>query len=699
MSAVKTNKKTFPNLRWLALGLGIVLVITYLATISHKDFEATIVDNFTSQQIVIVNTFQNLVMNYISESKQNLSSLSEDIKVHGVTPLTLEHISRTQEIHRDEFFSVGLLDEEGDYLFISPQVSGEDSSASTFVKKTVQNHKNMAEPFLSEKYITNQDQRVAYLFVPFALPDEKKYFLTATLLLEAFANNQLTSFDGSELCFFLADDDGDIYSILNAECEDSEMMENGNMFALDNSCLSCHRQGDFEDVRQSVDEGRIINTVYQYPTTEAMNRTTMSFLLFNETWTMSICAPYKLMQGAINKNARNNLIYSLLSIFVIGLLVYTSFRTKKRQAILEAEADNLRIIAQSAEGLRVSEERFKNISAMANDAILMMDNSEKISYWNTAAERIFGYTKKYTIGKDLHQLIVPSRYHDQFRKGFIGFLKNGQGAAIGETLELFAIRKDGEEFPVELSLSSVDIDGNWHAIGLIRDITKRKHAEKALQESNQMKEMLLDIITHDIKNPAGNIRNVVDMMLEGQTDNELLEIVKGSTNKLLQVMDNATILAQVATGEKIDMKESNLTEVLHSVAKEFSSQLNRSGMTLEVNLPDKLLVQANLIISEVFQNYISNAIKYATEGKKIIIDTEESDESLMINVKDSGTTIAEEHRQKIFERTYQIDGHKKGRGLGLSIVKKIAEAHNAEVGLKPNEPTGNIFYIRLPVKD
>ncbi|MCK5330288.1 MAG: ATP-binding protein, partial [Candidatus Marinimicrobia bacterium] len=90
--------------------------------------------------------------------------------------------------------------------------------------------------------------------------------------------------------------------------------------------------------------------------------------------------------------------------------------------------------------------------------------------------------------------------------------------------------------------------------------------------------------------------------------------------------------------------------------------------------------------------------KHATKGKKIVIDSKKSDQFLTINVKDSGTTIPEEHRQKVFDRTHQIDDKKRGRGLGLSIVDRIADAHNAEVGVKPNEPVGNIFYIKIPNK-
>ncbi|NQV36455.1 MAG: PAS domain S-box protein [Candidatus Marinimicrobia bacterium] len=315
--------------------------------------------------------------------------------------------------------------------------------------------------------------------------------------------------------------------------------------------------------------------------------------------------------------------------------------------------------------------------------------------WSDELFRIYGYEPgDFTLDFDF----VKNQMHPDSLAEFMDALDKALKGEKTNEIDYKFFRKDGS---IGVLYATGDIirdeKGNpLKMVGIVQDITQRKQAELELQEATQMKEMLLDIITHDIKNPAGNISNAVEILLDEQFDHEMVEIIKGSSDKLLQVMEDATILAQVATGEKIEMKETNLSEVIQSVAKEYSDQLHRSEMTIELDLPSKILVEANPIIANVFSNYISNAIKYATEGKKIIIDTEESDGSLMINVKDFGTTIAEEHRENIFERTYQIDGKKKGRGLGLSIVKKIAEAHQAEVGVKPNTPKGNIFYLKIP---
>lgn len=128
--------------------------------------------------------------------------------------------------------------------------------------------------------------------------------------------------------------------------------------------------------------------------------------------------------------------------------------------------------------LKVNEERFKKISTLANDAIIQMNEKGKISYWNPAAETIFGYSREEAEGKDLHDLLVPQKYLALFRKGFKAFNTTGDGPVIGKTVELTALKKDGSEFEIELSLSSYKDQGQWQAVGIVRDIEGRKQNER-----------------------------------------------------------------------------------------------------------------------------------------------------------------------------------------------------------------------------
>jgi PAS domain S-box-containing protein len=108
----------------------------------------------------------------------------------------------------------------------------------------------------------------------------------------------------------------------------------------------------------------------------------------------------------------------------------------------------------------------------------MIDPRGCISLWNQSAERVFGYSAEEAKGRHLHKLLVPARLLEAYAKGFSEFLRSGKGAAIGKVLELPALHKDGREFPVELSLASVPLHGQWHAVGVARDITARKRTEE-----------------------------------------------------------------------------------------------------------------------------------------------------------------------------------------------------------------------------
>ncbi|MDO8786617.1 MAG: PAS domain S-box protein [Sulfuritalea sp.] len=150
------------------------------------------------------------------------------------------------------------------------------------------------------------------------------------------------------------------------------------------------------------------------------------------------------------------------------------------RALQEATERSLRHRAETE--LAASEERFRKIAESAQDGMIIVDQDELITYWNQAAEKILGYTAAETLGKPLHELLAPARYHDAFRQNWARFRETGQGEVVGHTLELSAVRKGGEEFPIELSISSVKIDGRWHATGILRDISERRRAEAVRRE-------------------------------------------------------------------------------------------------------------------------------------------------------------------------------------------------------------------------
>ena len=171
--------------------------------------------------------------------------------------------------------------------------------------------------------------------------------------------------------------------------------------------------------------------------------------------------------------------------------------TTDEQTFAVAVANSVSLAVERAERqrteqiLRESEARVRAITDAAQDAVLMMDPEGLIAYWNPAAERIFGYTSDEAMGRDLHDLIVPARYHAAHRKAIPAFKKTGCGNAIGRTIELEAINKTGREIAVDISLSSVRLGDKWYAIGMIRDVTESKKSVEELKVAHAQIEQML----------------------------------------------------------------------------------------------------------------------------------------------------------------------------------------------------------------
>jgi PAS domain S-box-containing protein len=146
------------------------------------------------------------------------------------------------------------------------------------------------------------------------------------------------------------------------------------------------------------------------------------------------------------------------------------------------------------EKLRSREQQFRIITSSANDAIVMLDEFGTITFLNSSAEMLFGYSQEELIGQNLHSMLVPLAFREAHNLVFPHFQKTGQGAAIGKTVELAGLRKDGSEFPLELSLSAVQVADSWQSIGIIRDISTRKLTENILKENEEKYRAIVEAI-------------------------------------------------------------------------------------------------------------------------------------------------------------------------------------------------------------
>lgn len=137
-----------------------------------------------------------------------------------------------------------------------------------------------------------------------------------------------------------------------------------------------------------------------------------------------------------------------------------------------------RDLKQTLDMLRESEERFRSIAHAASDAILVIDQAGRIEYANPASSKMFGYAAEELLGQELHTLLAPERYRADYQRGLAAFAASGEGPALNKMLEMEALHRDGHEIPIELTVSPMRLKGQWHAVGVVRDITERRQAMK-----------------------------------------------------------------------------------------------------------------------------------------------------------------------------------------------------------------------------
>ncbi len=360
------------------------------------------------------------------------------------------------------------------------------------------------------------------------------------------------------------------------------------------------------------------------------------------------------------------------------------------------------------EALSESEEKFRTISSSARDAILMIDNDGNVSFWNEAAERMFGFANDEVTGRPLHTIIVPERYRGAHQKGFASFRETGKGPFIGRTVEVEAVRKDGTEFPVELSISAVRFRRKWHAIGILRDITERRKVEaereRLLRETERANKELNDfayIVSHDLKAPLRAITQLAQWITEDYADRldeegrEQLDLLSKRARHMHNLIDG--ILQYSRAGRIQGTPEKVATRMVVEEVIDAISPPENIRFEVHDDLPEVWMDQIQM--RQVFQNLISNAVKFMDKPEGLIeVGCNDKGTHWEFYVRDNGPGMEEHHFDRIFQifQTLHSRDEFDSSGIGLSIVKKIVERNGGEVRVESRVGKGTTFYFTLP---
>jgi two-component system sensor kinase FixL len=346
--------------------------------------------------------------------------------------------------------------------------------------------------------------------------------------------------------------------------------------------------------------------------------------------------------------------------------------------------------------LKGSEKKFKAILDTATSAILSIDEAHRIILFNNAAKRIFGYSGEEVMGKDL-SMLIPPQYGDHYEY-VKRFMDAKTPKIMGQTLSLTGLRKNGEEFPIELGLSHHETREGVTFTAMIRDVSLQKKLEKKLLQSECLAAVGQAVahVAHEIKNPLmiiGGFSHQIRNFLSNEKAIQKLDMITDEVSRLEKLVAN---IGDFTKGYTLVKRPADINSVILDILKimgeiypseKYRFNADLSSSLKEINCdPDKL--------KQVFMNIIANGIEAMESGGEINIVARSRSEGIEIRIRDQGSGINEEDLLHIFEPFYTTRA--RGSGLGLSISYKIVEAHQGDISADSIPGEGTTFIIKLP---
>lgn len=357
-----------------------------------------------------------------------------------------------------------------------------------------------------------------------------------------------------------------------------------------------------------------------------------------------------------------------------------------------------------------SEAYFRSVLESAPDAMIIMDHFGKITVVNGQAEKMFGYDRDELLGQEV-EILLPESSRARHISHRAGFAAAPQLRPMGADLELFGRRSDGSEFPAEISLSPFSSASGSFVSSVIRDVTSRKAMEADLiaarqeaERANKANTAFLAAASHDLRQPVqalallnGALRRTVNSDLAVEMVESQRHSLDAMTNLLNSLLDISRLDAGKVEPEFEDFRIQRLVDRLFA---EFSRQAKQKNLGFESVSCEETVVRSDpSLLSEILQNFVSNAIRYTDKGE-VCLRCREDGEHLWIDVTDTGIGIDESQIAEIFREFHQIKTpgiDKEGFGLGLAIVKRLADLLGHEIGVDSDIGSGSTFSICLPI--
>jgi PAS domain S-box-containing protein len=366
--------------------------------------------------------------------------------------------------------------------------------------------------------------------------------------------------------------------------------------------------------------------------------------------------------------------------------------------------------------------RFRDLLEAAPDAIIEVDRQGRIVLLNAVTEKLFGYTREELLGKNV-DLLVPDAARERHSAHRADYGANPQTRPMGHGITLLARRKDGGEFPVEISLSPVKSGKSFHVTAIIRDVTMKRIAEEQIraaniqleqrnrevERANRLKSEFLASMSHELRTPLHTIIGFSELLAEGvegalnEKQARFVRHVHQDALHLLELINDVLDLSKIEAGrlelqlepfDALDVVNQALGAIHPMAESKHIATANRIGGPVPV-FADRLRFR------EILNNLLSNAVKFTPENGRVWIERESTADNMVgFSVVDTGIGIAPEDHLAVFDTFRQVSsttrGVREGTGLGLAIVKRLVEMHGGSIRLESEKGKGSRFTFTLP---